>query len=298
MNVLTSLFLYLFFPGFLFSFMLSVICGYVDRKLTARIQYRQGPPLLQNLYDFLKLLAKEVVVPQDANFLFILAPFISLASVILASTILWTAIFFKKGFVGDIIVLVYILTIPSIALILGSGSSNNVIASIGVAREIKLLLSYELPLITSLLVAILKTKSLKLVEIMHNCNVSVETVIASLIVLITLQAKVGLVPFDVSEAETELASGVMIEYSGLLLGLIKLTKQIMFSLIPAFITGIYYYKGGVLAFIIKYILFLILMTLIRNTNPRLKIDQVIKFCWFILFPLALLCVILTLIKTV
>lgn len=287
-----SLFLYLFFPGLLFSFILSILVGYIDRKLTARLQYRQGPPLLQNLYDFFKLLNKEIVFPENANVLFFVAPFISFVAIILASAIIWTAIFFKKSFVGDIVVLIYLLSVPSLMLILGGASSGNVIASLGVSREIKMLLSYELPFITALLVPIIQTKSLKLLEIMQNNTFSLAGVISAIIVIICLQAKLGTVPFDVAEAETEIASGILIEYSGLLLGLIKLTKQILLSLIPAFVVSIFFFgRGNLILFFIKYLLIVVIITLIRNTNPRLKINQILKFFWYILFPLSLVAVI-------
>lgn len=289
-----TLFLYLFFPGLFFSFVLSVLVGYIDRKLTARLQYRQGPPLLQNLYDFLKLLNKETTIPKNTNILFFIAPFIGFASIILSSTILWTTIFFKKGFVGDIIVLIYLLTIPSLMIILGASSAGNIIASIGVSREIKLLLSYELPFVVALSVPIIQTKSLKLLDIMQNNTFSLVNIISAFVVLICLQAKVGMVPFDIAEAETELAGGILIEYSGFLLGLIKLTKQIMLSLVPAFIVSIFFLgDGNSILFIIKYLLILVVFTVIRNTNPRLKINQILKFFWYILFPLSLVSLFLT-----
>ncbi len=296
-GLLNSLFLYLIFPGLFFSFILSILVGYIDRKLTARLQYREGPPLLQNLYDFFKLLNKEVILPENANVLFILSPFIGFASIILASTILWTAIFFKKGFVGDIIVLIYLLTIPSLMLILGASSSGNIIASIGVSREIKMLLSYELPFFTALLVPILQTKSFKLLDIIQNNVVSLANIISAIIVIISLQAKTGIVPFDAPEAETEIASGILIEYSGFLLGLIKLTKQILFSLIPAFVVSIFFFGDrNLILFIIKYLTILVLITIIRNTNPRLKINQTLKFFWYGMFPLSLISVILCVIS--
>ncbi|MCX7957360.1 MAG: NADH-quinone oxidoreductase subunit H [Endomicrobia bacterium] len=296
-DLMNSLFIYIFFPGFIFSFILSILVGYIDRKLTARLQYRQGPPLLQSLYDFFKLLSKEVVVPEGSNFLFLLSPFISFASIILASTILWTTLFFNKSFVGDIIVLIYLLTIPSLMLILGSSSSGNVIASVGVSREIKVLLSYELPLVTALLVPIIQSKSFSLLEIMKNNSITLASVLSFFVVLISFHAKLGLVPFDSAEAETEIASGILIEYSGFLLGLIKLTKQMMLSVLPAFIVLIYFYgNGNLLLFVLKYLVILVLITLIRNTNPRLKIKQILKFFWYIVFPLSLLSVILAVIS--
>ncbi|MEN3013711.1 MAG: complex I subunit 1 family protein [Endomicrobiia bacterium] len=295
-EIINSLFFYIVFPGFLFSFVLSIFVGYIDRKLTARLQYRKGPSIMQNLYDFFKLLLKEVTIPENANFMFLIAPFISFACIILSATILWLVIFFKKSFVGDIIVLIYIMTIPSLMLILGASSSGNAIASVGVAREMKMLLSYELPFITSLLVPIIQSKSIKLLDIMQNNYLTVFSFISFLITLIILHAKLNFVPFDAQEAETELAGGILIEYSGLLLGLIKLTKQILLSIVPAFLVLLYFNGGrNLILFFIEYLLVLIIIIMIKNTNPRLKIDQVLKFFWFWIFPISLLNSILSLI---
>ncbi|MCS7230552.1 MAG: complex I subunit 1 family protein [Elusimicrobiota bacterium] len=292
MNVINSLFIYLLFPGFLFSFILSIFVSFLDRKITARLQYRQGPPLLQPLYDFFKLLLKEVTVPKNANLLFFLSPFLSFASVVLASSILWTAIIFKKGFIGDITVFVYLLLIPSVMLILGGASSGNVIVSLGVSREIKMLLSYELPLITATLVPILNSGSLKLIEIMQKNTLSLPSILSFFVLFICLYAKSGIVPFDAPEAETEIAGGILMEFSGILLGLIKLTKQVFMSLFPAFLVGLYFFDGGVVSFVIKYLMILFFIIIFKNINPRLKIIQVMKFFWFIIFPLSLLSVIL------
>jgi NADH-quinone oxidoreductase subunit H len=293
-----SLIYYLVFPGFIFVTVLSLIISWFDRKLTARIQWRVGPPFLQNFYDLFKLFSKEVLIPDTANkTLFVLSPIIALASIILVATILWLVVFMPNySFVGDVIVVLYLLMIPSIMFIIGASSSGNPIAVLGASREIKLMLSYELPLICAVLVSIIKSSSIKFVELMKfSAFSSVSEIIALIVAIICFQAKLGLVPFDIAEAETEIASGIFIEYSGPLLGMIRLTRQILFSIVaPLFIITVFLFKGSWLLLIIKYILLIIIFTLIRNVNPRLRIDQAVKFFWFIVFPLSLISTILAL----
>ena len=292
-----SLIYYLVFPGFIFVTVLSLIISWFDRKLTARIQWRVGPPFLQNFYDLFKLFSKEVLIPDTANkTLFVLSPIIALASIILVATILWLVVFMPNySFVGDVIVVLYLLMIPSIMFIIGALSSGNPIAVLGASREIKLMLSYELPLICAVLVPIIKSSSIKFVELMKiSAFSSVSEIIALVVAIICFQAKLGLVPFDIAEAETEIASGIFIEYSGPLLGMIRLTRQILFSIVPLFIITVFLFKGSWLLLIIKYILLIIIFTLIRNVNPRLRIDQAVKFFWFIVFPLSIISTILAL----
>jgi NADH-quinone oxidoreductase subunit H len=288
---------YLIFPGFVFVTIFSLIVSWFDRKLTARIQWRVGPPFLQNFYDLFKLFSKEILIPDAANkTLFILSPIIALASVVLVATIEWLVIILPQhSFVGDVIVVLYLLMIPSIMFIIGASSSGNSIAVLGVSREIKLMLSYELPLICAVLVPIIKSSSIKFVELMKiSAFSSVSEIIALVVAIICFQAKLGLVPFDIAEAETEIASGIFIEYSGPLLGMIRLTRQILFSIAPLFIITVFLFKGSWLLLIIKYILLIIIFTLIRNVNPRLRIDQAVKFFWFIVFPLSIISTILAL----
>lgn len=290
-----EIFYYLIFPGFIFSSIFSMFVAWFDRKLTARLQWRKGPPLLQNFYDFFKLLSKEVLIPNTADkTFFILSPIIALASTILVSTILWLIVLFpKSSFIGDVIVVLYLLMIPPIMFIIGAASSGNVIASLGVSREIKLMLSYELPLICSVLVMIIRSSSIRFADMSKiSAFSSISGIIALVVAIICFQAKLGLVPFDISEAETELASGIFIEYSGPLLGIIKLTRQILFTISPLFIITVFLSKGGCGLFLIKYIVLVIIFTLLRNVNPRIRIDQAIKFFWFMVFPISLTSIIL------
>lgn len=161
-------FVYLIIYGFLLTAVLGLIAAWIDRKITARIHYRVGPPLFQPLIDIIKLLGKETLIPKGASrTMFLLAPVIGFSSVVVVSSLLWGSNNnLLTGFFGDIIVVLYLLAIPSISMMLGGFASGNPLARIGSSREMKLLLGYELPFVLAMLVPIIKSGfSLKLGEI-------------------------------------------------------------------------------------------------------------------------------------
>ncbi len=288
------------FPGFLFTGVVGLLSTWVDRKVTARVQWRVGPPLLQPFYDFVKLLGKETLVPSTASrAVFMAAPIVGLAAVTLVSTILWLANLLAVSFVGDLIVVVYLLVVPSLAIMIGGMASGNPLAGTGASREMKLILSYELPFLICLAVVILKSgTSISLVEIAAAPVFgSVSGVIAGLVALLCVQAKLGFTPFDVAEAETEIMGGPYIEYSGVALAVFKLTQAMMLFTLPVFLItvflgGIRLVGWGVLWAILKYVAILVLIIVIKNTNPRARIDQAVKFFWLYLTPVAALAFVL------
>ncbi|MFH1368173.1 MAG: complex I subunit 1 family protein [Elusimicrobiota bacterium] len=294
------LFYYLIFPGLLFLGVAGMLVSWIDRKVTARIQWRVGPPILQPFYDIRKLLLKETILPEKGSaWTFILAPFAALISILVISNMLVLSLIFPGiGFAGDLIVVLYLLMIPPVAIIIGASASNNPFAALGASREMKLILSYELPFILSVSVAILKAKSLSLGEIIaiqQTFSSFVTTpsgLIAFVVALLCLQAKLGLVPFDLSEAETELAGGSQIEYSGPLLALWKLGKMMMLVIGPLFVISVFWGGGGLWTIIFKYLAVIVITVLIRNTNPRVRVDQAIKFFWGIMTALSLLALVL------
>jgi NADH-quinone oxidoreductase subunit H len=291
MNIIYS------FGWFIFSFVvLSIVglfVGWIDRKITARIQWRVGPPWYQNFADFIKLTGKEVLIPEGSNkFIFIFSPVLAVIASTICGSIILLVLKNSFGFGGDLILFVYLLTIPSLSIILGGSSSGNVLASVGISRELKLLLSYELPFICGIIIPALKANSTtSLIDIikfqqMNGSNIlSLSGIIGFIVILIASTGKLGVVPFDLSEAETEIAGGSLIEYSGILLGFYKLTKSILLVVVPVFIVILYLGGtsitglGSFLIFVLKYLIVVILITLIRNTNPRLRIDQALKFFW-------------------
>lgn len=294
--------------GFIVAAVVGMFAHWFDRKITARVQWRVGPPFFQPVYDFVKLLAKEVVVPDGGSrFLFLSAPLFGLAAVTVVSALMIrTVILPAETFVGDLIVVVYLLTIPSQAVILGAFASANPLASLGGSREMKLILSYELPFVLAILVPVIKAGSIiKMGGIIEHQAASgavigsISGVIAFVIGLLCMQAKLAKVPFDAPEAETEIMAGAYIEYSGAALGLFKLTQWMMLFAVPFFLMMLFI--GAVnwqqswlnLVFaVLIYIGILLFITLVRNTNPRLRIDQIMKFFWARVTPFAVLAVIL------
>ncbi|UCF96974.1 MAG: NADH-quinone oxidoreductase subunit H [Spirochaetaceae bacterium] len=286
---------FIVFPGFLFTSVVGLLSSWVDRKVTARVQWRVGPPLFQPFYDFVKLLGKETLIPSSgARGLFLAAPIFGLGAVTLVSTILWLANLNQISFVGDLIVVVYLLVVPSLAIMMGGMASGNPLASTGASREMKLILSYELPFLICLATVILKSNfSIRLVEIAENHVFdSVSGVLAGVVALLCVQAKLGFTPFDIAEAETEIMSGPYIEYSGVSLGVFKLTQAMMLFTLPVFLItvflgGIHLVGWGILWAILKYVAILVLIIVIKNTNPRIRIDQAVKFFWFYLTPITI-----------
>jgi len=294
-EVVQNLFWILVFPGFVFTVICGFLASWIVRKVSALVQHRIGPPVLQPLYDVIKLLGKETLIPEAAQkATFMVSPLIGFSAVLLLATMLWRISFVPGSpFVGDIVVAIYLMVIPSLALILGSSASASPQASVGTAREMKLVVAYELPLVLAFLVVIIKTagvvgegQQLSLAAIAARAPVlSISGMIAFLSALLCVQAKLGFVPFDIAEAETELASGVLIEYSGALLAVWKLMQAVMLVALPlmlvvAFLGGFGSTIGGILAGVGKYVLVLVLIILIKNTNPRVRIDQAMKFFWF------------------
>jgi NADH-quinone oxidoreductase subunit H len=282
---------------------MGLLVCWVDRKLTARVQWRVGPPWYQNFIDILKLaLYKETLIPEGVSkVVFLGMPILAVSSATLVSTIILTVNGMPgRGFIGDLIVVVYLLMIPSIALMLGGFASANPLASLGASREMKLMLSYELPFILSLIAPIIKSGyAIKLGDIIM-CQYNNGPIIASLsgaisfiVMLLCVQAKLGLTPFDMPEAETEIMSGLYIEYSGKALAIFKIAKAILGFALPVFLIiiyfgGIRFTINGFVKNVLQYILILFLMVVIKNTNPRVRIDQAVRFFWTTVTMLAVL----------
>jgi len=305
MSIAAAILYLLIFPGLLFTSVLGLLVGWVDRKVSARFQFRVGPPLFQNFNDFFKLLGKETIIVKDGiHSLFVAAPFVAFGTLVLISTMIGGALFFLQGFTGDLIVVMYLLMVYSVMVVLGGTSSGNVYASIGGGREIKLLLADELAFILVLLVPIIKAGyELQLGEIIAAQTAqgmfvgSVSGVIAFLIGLLCIQAKMTLPPFHIPEAETEIVEGPFMEYSGGPLAFWKLNHYMMWVIFPFLLVllfwGGFHLSGlGILWAVLKYLLIVVLMIVIKNTNPRVRIDTALNFFWKYATPLAFIAIIL------
>jgi NADH-quinone oxidoreductase subunit H len=287
-----NLFYFLVFPGFLFAAVTGAFLSWFDRKITARVQFRKGPPLLQPFYDFFKLLlVKETILPkQGSPLIFLLAPVLSVFGATMAGVFILLPLFnIATGFKGDLLVIFYLLTIPSFSYIIGSLASGNPLAAVGGSREMKLIISYELTFLLLIAGIIMKCGQkfdlYSVIQIQQAGSPfigSISGVLLFIVGIFCIQAKLGLVPFDIPEAETEINEGVFIEYSGSAYALIKLTKYIMLFILPSFLIALllngFRLNGiNILWAVLKVLLVVLVLTLIRNTNPRIKIKQAIKF---------------------
>jgi NADH-quinone oxidoreductase subunit H len=283
---------YLVFPGFIFLAFVGGLFSWADRKISAWVQFRKGPPLLQPFYDFFKLLlVKETILPSRGSKLtFLLAPVFGLAGALLSGImILLPAFGLRQGFSGDVIVIFYMLTIPSLTYIIGALAAGNPLASVGASREVKLVISYELTFLLAIAAIISKSGMVtglhQIIAVQQSQGAfagSFSGILLVAVFVLCIQAKLGFVPFDMAEAETEITHGCFIEYSGAAYSLIKLTKYMMLFILPAFLCamllGGFRFNGiGFLWAFLKLIGVLLLITLIRNTNPRIRIDQAMRF---------------------
>jgi NADH-quinone oxidoreductase subunit H len=293
----------------------------IERKVAARIQDRIGPNragpfgLLQTVADLVKLLVKEDITPAAADrILYNAAPLVSFASVVL----IWAVIPFMYAdvepgaFMGvdlDIGVLYFVAvaSLGTLAIMTAGWASNNKYALLGAFRVVALLVSYEIPLVFALLVPVMLAGSMSLVDITnaqsHMWFVFMAPV-AALMFFISSQAETGRAPFDLIEAESELVAGFNIEYSGMKFGMFfaaeflhVFTNAVLFTIL---------YLGGFLGFFYKelpilgfawlgikaFIIYFIFLWL-RNTVPRMRIDQVMNFNWFFLVPVSIVNVLLT-----
>ena len=294
---------FVLFPGLLFTAAAGLLTSWVDRKVTARVQMRVGPPLLQPFYDLRKFFIKETCVPEGGAIgLFLLAPLLGLAGVTLASMILWRALLDPQvTFVGDLIVLIYLLMMPALGVVLGSFASRNPLASLGGSREMKLMIAYELPLVLVLLVPVIQAGSIRLGELVTAPAPAgtVSGLLALLVAIACMQAKLTLVPFDMPEAETELSGGVLIEYSGPPLGVFKLTRAMMLFTLPVLLTALFFggwiTRDGIWPAVLGLLVWFVLVALtvvVRNTAPSVRTDQAVRFFWGPASLLGLLAVLL------
>jgi NADH-quinone oxidoreductase subunit H len=308
MAVLRTLLYLLVYPGLVFLFVYGTFSEWYDRKVYARLQNRMGPThtgrfgLLQPVADFFKLMAKEDVVPEAADRGFFNAlPAFGLAVVATAALLLpvWNFDLAKPGwtsFSGDIVVMLYLLSLPTLILFLAAWSSTNLFSTIGGARVLTMLFGYEVPLFLAVLSPAVLAGSWRLAEIavfyQRRPLLLLVNVLGFLIAVVAVQAKLERTPFDIPDAETEIVGGTFTEYSGKKLAVFRLTTDIEMVVASGLLATVFLggFPGGALlgfvSFVVKTLFVIFLLSLIRALTSRIRIDQVVSFAWRVLAPLA------------
>jgi NADH-quinone oxidoreductase subunit H len=308
MNVLLDLLRILVFPGMIFLVVMGMAGQYVDRKLYARLQNRVGPPWYQPVADLFKLLGKESVIPEEADAgMFRIAPIFALASVIAAFLYipLWNTSP-VLSFQGDLVVVLYLLLIPTLTFFLGGWYSRSIFSTLGAVRSITQLFAYEIPLLIALLSPALLANTWSISEMARYYGEHPYRWLFNLIgfgvALVTLLGKLERVPFDAPEAETEIVAGSFTEYSGRHLAFFRLAIDSEAIACSSLLAAVFLPFGlglplwlGVPIYLAKVAGILSVLALLRTVFARLRMDQMINFCWRYVAPIAFLQVIIDLV---
>jgi NADH-quinone oxidoreductase subunit H len=292
---------------------------YAERKLLARLQIRLGPNrcgpfgLLQPIADAVKLLAKEDIVPSQADrWIFRLAPAVVAGTALL----IFAVVPFGQGWtigghpiplvVSDLNVgLLYALALSSVGVYgvaMGGWASNSKYALLGGIRGVAQMISYELSLGLALVPVVMLAGSFSMVDIVaaqSRCPYLLLQPLAFVIFFVSSVAETKRIPFDLPEAENELVAGYHTEYSGMRFGLFFLgeyvTMVVLGALVAVFFLG--GWQGPLLPplvwFALKVMVVAFFMIWMRGTLPRLRYDQLMHLGWKVLIPLALLNIVVT-----
>lgn len=302
--------------------LLFVVLGFVtyailaERKVMGYMQLRHGPNqvggrfgLLQTVTDVLKLLLKEDTIPKAADRpLFILAPFIAFAPAFMVLAVIPFTDKFQFADIGvGLLYYVAISGLTTIGVVTAGWASNNKYALIGGLRAAAQMISYEIPLVMSVLGVVLLTGSLNLNEIVlaqEKAWYILLQPVGFLVFLIASVAELNRVPFDLPEAETELISGFHVEYSGFRWAFFMLSEYV-YVFAMASLTSVLFLGGwlppfaalsfipGAVWFALKFSLVFFILMWFAITFPRIRGDKLIEFAWKVLLPVALANIFLT-----
>jgi NADH-quinone oxidoreductase subunit H len=296
------------------GFSLVIFTIWLERKLYGRIQDRLGPNrvgpwgIFQTVPDIIKIFTKEYITPTGADKVtYNLAPILSVSAVLL----IWAVLPFAKTIIGSdvnvgVLYLVAVGSIGALGIILAGWSSNNKYSLLGAFRAVAQIISYEVPMVLSLLVPVLLGRTMGMNSLVESQSVwfIVFSPIAAFIFFTSSIAETGRAPFDLLEAESELVAGYQTEYSGLKFGMFYVGEFLHAFTISALTAALFLggWRGpfaqqipilGVAWFFMKAFFVYFIVVLIRISMPRLRIDQMLNFNWKFLTPLALILLIAT-----
>ncbi|MBF0618552.1 MAG: NADH-quinone oxidoreductase subunit NuoH [Candidatus Omnitrophica bacterium] len=300
--------------GFVLGFVAvsAMFLIWLERKVSAWIQNRKGPMMtgpqgaFQSVADTVKLLLKENIVPSGADFfIWWLAPFFVAIPAVMAFVCMP---FGPHHIVYDLNVgILYICSITSVSVLgifMAGWGSNNKYSLLGGMRSAAQIISYEVPLLLSVLVVVMEAGTVSMQGIVHAQEpgwfiLKPNVMVAFLIYLISATAEVNRVPFDIPEAESELVAGYHTEYSGMKFAMFFVAEYTNFFIISATTATLFF--GGWLGpwapspvwFLLKAYGIVFFLMWVRWTLPRLRMDQMMTFAWKVLTPLALVNVLVT-----
>ncbi len=287
MNVILS-HVFLGFLNVMLVLLLAPLGEGIIRKVTARIQSRQGPPLQQSYLDILKLLGKEDLESGTSPRLQRFAAYLSLASILAVASLLPMTGPSPLGAGADIILLVYLLTLSGIATLLAGLAAGSVYSLIGMSREMMAMMALEPILGIALVIGAVHAGSLRLDDVLTgaafgSAGFPWAGIVMLVVALFALQAFVGRLPFDTAEAETEIMEGPLVEYSGPKLGIFKLARMAKLLVYAALLVNLFVPWGSASIFPInvvvlfaKVLAVVLLVTLVGATHARFRIDQAIR----------------------
>ena len=297
-----------------FGLVIVIFLIWLERKIAARFQDRLGPNragpygLLQTFADMVKLITKEDVIPEKADKLtFNIAPILSVVAVLL----IWAVVPFAPGWIGtDLNVgVLYIAAVGSfgiLSILMAGWSSNNKYALLGAFRAVAQLISYEVPMLITLMVPVLLARSMGMMTMVESQGLWFIALapISAVIFMVSSIAEVGRTPFDLIEAESEIVAGYHTEYTGMKFGMFfaaeflhAFTIGVLFSI---FFLGGWRGPGaeqfrllGVVYLMLKGLLGYFIVMWVRSTLPRIRIDHMLAFNWKFLTPLSLALLVMT-----
>ena len=307
-TLLASLFGLIGLLAFIVPSQLGVV--WIERKVIARIQQRYGPNrvgpvgLLQPIADALKIMAKEAITPaQGDRLVFWAAPILFF----LPAFLVWAIVPFGPTMLySDLnIGVLYLVAVGSVSVIpvfMAGWSSNNKFALLGAMRAVAESISYEVPMVLSLVGIILLAGSLQVSAIVSDqlsrgiWYVFLQP-LGFLIFFIAASAELNRTPNDMMEAESEIVAGYHTEYSGMKFGLFYVAEYTSLLVLSALMSALFFGAWGLpfvdqivppwLIFIGKLYAFFLVFVWLRGTLPRLRIDQLMHFAWKYLLPLSL-----------
>jgi len=297
---------WVFFSLLIIVFMLVMSIGaiYIERRSMGRMQSRLGPNragpfgLLQPVADAVKVLLKENIVPLTADkIVHFLAPVVAFVPVLL----MFAVIPFQNGaMLADLnIGILYIVAVSSISTIgvfMAGWASGNKYSLLGAMRAVAATVSYEIPLVLSILGVVLVSGSLSMNDIVIAQDIPFFLLqpLGLLLFFTAASAEINRSPFDLTEAYSELTAGFHTEYSGIKFAMFYLVEYAEAMTMSAIIATLFFsgWRGPWLPpwlwFIIKTIIIFFVMVWTRTTLPRVRIDQLMGFAWKFLFPLSLI----------